>query len=201
MMTTSIPLTVTDIKQYLYCPRIVYFTYVVAVRKVVTHKMEQGKLGHDQLDRLEKRRNLKRYRLDNGQRDFHVRLHSNRLGLDGILDCLIWSHKELYPVEYKFTRSNPGSNHRYQLTAYSMLAEENLGRPVRAGFLYLVPRDEVVPFEITDGMRRHVTTVCGAIRHLVQAERLPPATRNYAHCRDCEYRRYCRDVEEWQCTY
>ena len=66
-----IDLKVSDIKQFLYCPRNVYFTYVCPVDKKTTHKMNHGKEEHLELERLEKRRTFRRYRLENGERKFH----------------------------------------------------------------------------------------------------------------------------------
>ncbi len=56
-------LRVADVKQYIYCPRVIYFTYVCPVDKKVTRKIQYGHEAHLELDRLEKRRTFKRYNL------------------------------------------------------------------------------------------------------------------------------------------
>ncbi len=43
-------LKVSDVKQYLYCPRIVYYTYVAPVPRRITFKMRYGKEQHVDLD-------------------------------------------------------------------------------------------------------------------------------------------------------
>lgn len=65
-------LRVTDLKQYLYCPRIIYFTYVLPVEKKISAKMQEGTLEHIKTARLEHRRKLHAYRLDEGKRYFHT---------------------------------------------------------------------------------------------------------------------------------
>jgi len=188
-----IPLRVSDIKQYVYCPRIIYLQYVLPVPRRTSFKMESGREEHLELDRLEKRRLLVEYGLDKGERQFHVRLASERLGLEGILDLLLVTPKGYFPVEYKFTSRGPAINHKYQLVAYAMLAEEAFVQPVRTGFLYLVPGKMIQPVEITASARAHTLKLIAAIRHLVQAGTMPDRTRTPGRCRDCEFRNYCAD--------
>lgn len=58
-----IPLRVNDMKQWEYCPRIVFYNTVMPVARKSTVKMERGKEIEIKLDALEARRTLRRYRL------------------------------------------------------------------------------------------------------------------------------------------
>lgn len=189
-----IVLKVSDIKQYLYCPRIIYFNYVLPVERKVTRKMEYAKEEHLELDRLEKRRKLVRYRLDEGERFFHVRLQSSHLGMEGVLDMLISSPAGLYPVEFKHTIRGPELNHKYQLVAYAMLVEEHYNRPVRFGFLYLSPGKRIFSIEVTPNARIFVKRLAGMIRRIIECQQMPPRSRSQRRCRDCEFRNYCNDI-------
>lgn len=189
-----LPLRVSDIKQFMYCPRVVYFSYVLPVEKKVTRKMEHGKEEHFELEQLEKRRRLVEYGLEEGERRFHVRLHSERLGLTGVLDLLLVTPKGYFPVEFKYSTREPGLNHKYQLVAYALLVEEEFGVHVRAGFVYSSPgwrRIQVV--EITPNARLHLKRLMGAIRRMIREERIPMAARSRSRCWDCEYRRFCSE--------
>jgi CRISPR-associated exonuclease Cas4 len=106
-----ISLRVNDIKQYAYCPRIVFYQYAMPVEKKPTWKMEQGKIEEAKIDRLEKRRKLREYRLVEGERRFHFWLTSERLALTGKLDLLIDSPEGLFPVDFKWTTGRPHRNH------------------------------------------------------------------------------------------
>ncbi|MEW6522247.1 MAG: CRISPR-associated protein Cas4 [Bacillota bacterium] len=191
-------LTVSDVKQYVYCPRIIYYTYVVPVEKKPSFKMSVGQEAHLDLERLEKRRTLRRYQLADGQRSFGLLLHSSRLGLNGRLDCLITSTLGLYPVDYKHTCEPPGLNHKYQLAAYALLIEQVLGQTVRAGFIYALGTDRVWPVEITPSVRRHVINILSAARRIIAEQRFPGPQRSCGRCRDCEYRNYCLDRGDHQ---
>ncbi|OPX90691.1 MAG: PD-(D/E)XK nuclease superfamily protein [Pelotomaculum sp. PtaB.Bin104] len=186
-------LRVTDIKQYLYCPRIIYFTYVCPVQKKVTRKMQYGQEAHLELDRLEKRRTFKRYNFKDGERKFHAGLYSQRLGLEGKLDMHIVAGGEIFPVEFKHSSQGPSLNHKYQLIAYAMLLEDEYNKPVRYGFIY-VDQGKAIPVEITPNARVFVKETLGKIRLLVSKELMPNKTREKGKCIDCEYRNFCGDV-------
>jgi CRISPR-associated exonuclease Cas4 len=74
------------------------------VERKSTVKMERGKEIEVRLDALEARRTLRRYRLAEGERRYHVWLSSDRLGLSGKLDLLIVTRDGCYPVDFKHTR-------------------------------------------------------------------------------------------------
>ena len=87
---------VSDIKQYFYCPRVVYHTYYTPVVRPTTHPMQIGAIQHEVLSVLERRRTLSRYGLEAGSRQFHISLHAESLGLSGVLDLLIRTEDEAY---------------------------------------------------------------------------------------------------------
>ncbi len=186
-------LKVSDIKQYLYCPRIIYFTYVLPVEKKTTPKMEVGKEEHLKTARLEGRRRLRTSGLTEGKRFFNTYLFSPRLGLEGVLDMYIAVPRGSFPVDFKNT-CRLAVNHKYQLLAYALLLEDWLGRPVRGGFIYLIPLGRAVYVEATPEARLYTKRLLGAIRGLIEREQFPAVPRRAGRCADCEYRNYCGDV-------
>ena len=42
MATEPLTFVVTDLKQYAYCPRVVYYTYCLPLLRPMTFKMERG---------------------------------------------------------------------------------------------------------------------------------------------------------------
>lgn len=187
----TIPLVVSDIKNYMYCRRTVYFAHFLPGRRPTTYKMQEGKLSHQEVVELEERRSLRAYKLEDGQREFGVMLQSDRLGLSGLLDMVIVRHNEAIPVEFKNSTGGLGMNHRYQLVGYALLVEERYDRPVRRGFVYFIPLKRAQEVVVTPNMRRYVTRLLREIREMLRGEVLPPATGQRGRCVDCEYRRYC----------
>jgi CRISPR-associated exonuclease Cas4 len=185
---------VTDLKQLLYCPRIPFFDYVAQVPKRPTAKMELGKEQHAVIEGLEERRVLKRYGLEDGQREFRVRLTSYRLGLTGILDMLITTSAGLFPVEFKFSSGKPATHHKYQLAAYALLVEDQRGQPIRQGFLYFHPARSIFPVLFTQSVKEYAKRGIRELSMLVEKGACPDPPRRRERCRECEYHLYCGDL-------
>ncbi len=193
--SVRVPLTVTDVRQYFYCPRIVFYRLCQPLKRPVTYKMLEWKLAQDRTADLEHRRSLASYGLADGERRFDVDLTSERLGLRGKLDMLIVRDHEAIPVEFKNTTRRPARNHGYQLAAYALLISEHMRQDVRRGFLYLIPQAEAVEVTITAAMKANVVRALEAMRVMVACEAQPDPTAHYERCVECEYRRFCGDVD------
>jgi CRISPR-associated exonuclease Cas4 len=194
-------LTVTDVRQWVYCPRVVYYRLCQPLRRPVTYKMEEGKLQHERIEELERRRTLRFYGLRDEERGggverhFRPLLYSQRLGLSGVVDLVLVARGEAIPVEYKHTGSRLGLNHKYQLVAYALLVEERWARPVRRGFVHTLVDDRLEEVAVTPNGRAFVRKVLQEIRSTVAAERMPEPTPQLGRCVDCEFLRFCGDVE------
>lgn len=189
-----ISIRVNDIKQYAYCPRVVFYQYCMPVEKKTTWKMEQGKIAEERIDQLEKRRKLREYRLEEGSRKFHVWMSSKRLGLSGKLDLLIDSPEGLFPVDFKMTTGRPHKNHLFQLCGYALLLEDQYGREVSKGFVYLIPHDDAVVFDLTEAVKSETERMIDEMRRMIEEEKMPPPTPVRNRCADCEYRNFCGDI-------
>lgn len=189
-----IELRVNDLKQFGYCPRIVFYNTVMPLERKVTFKMQRGAEAEFRLDALEKRRNLRRYKLGEGERRFHVWLHSERLGLSGKMDLLVVSQEGYFPVDFKYTRGRPHRNHISQLAGYSVLVEDHFQTQVETAFIYLAPIGELVAIKMTAELKNEVTGRLAQIRSMIKEEMLPEPTAVRARCGECEFRNYCGDI-------
>lgn len=189
-----IQLRVNDLKQYAYCPRIIFYQYVMPVDKAETYKMGRGRVAEAEVDELEKRRGLSRYGLDKGVRRFHVFVKSERLGLSGKLDLLIETPEALIPVDFKLTSGDVQPNHVLQLCGYALILEDSHAKPVERGFVYLIPQKDVREVVFTEATRKEAMDAVAAIRKMIEGEILPTPTVNQNRCEECEFRNYCNDV-------
>ena len=78
-MNDSILIDVTDIKQYVCCPRLVYYHYCLPTVRPLTYSMQVGTQAHQQEEEREVRRSLKTYGIEQGERFFHYPLVSQTL--------------------------------------------------------------------------------------------------------------------------
>ncbi|SJZ90870.1 CRISPR-associated protein Cas4 [Selenihalanaerobacter shriftii] len=185
---------VTDIKQYVYCKRIIYFTYCMPLNVMKTYKMKFGKEKHDRVERLEKRRTLQRYGLEDGEKRYSVDLNSKRLGIIGKLDMLVVKDNEYIPIELKYSSRDPGLHHKYQLAAYVLLVEEEYKTSLRRGIIHLIPRKDTFEIKITANLRRKTKEIINEIKMIVELERMPEPVKERGKCKDCEYQNFCGDV-------
>ena len=65
-------LEVTDLKQYTFCPRIVFYRYCLPRIRPITYSMEEGIRSHEEEESREERRSLRNYGLTTGERAFHL---------------------------------------------------------------------------------------------------------------------------------
>ncbi len=187
-------LRVSDLRQWVYCPRVVWWTHVSPVGKVESFKMRQGLLKERRLQKLQRRRTLRAFGLGRGHVESNVSLASPALGLSGRLDLLIHWAGMHYPGEIKFTRGPARLNHRIQLAGYAMLVEEAFGVPVPHGYVVRLPDDTVDRVPIDEPLRELTLRTMQAIRDVLREERMPPANPILARCTDCEYRLFCGDI-------
>ncbi|MCG3158370.1 MAG: CRISPR-associated exonuclease Cas4 [bacterium] len=187
-------LRATDLKQWAYCPRIVFYGYCMPLPHAPTPAMQAGRDLHERIECLERRRKLRAYHLSSGERQFEVALHSKQHGLSGKLDMLVTTALGRYPVDFKMTQGQPGENHRLQLAAYALMLEEQFACNIATGFIYLIPQRNAVIVPIDAGLRQQLHASLAAMRAMIRAERFPAAASEPGRCWDCEFKLFCNDV-------
>lgn len=187
-------LLVSDLRQYAYCPRIVYYRTCLPSVRPVTYKMTAGQAAHqDEADR-ERRRSLRTYRIADGTRAFDVALEDAALGLRGRVDMAITRADEVIPVEYKHSPGRLGRHVILQLAAYGLLLARQVEKPALRGFVYFIPARRAREIAFSPELMAEVQQLVGTIAAMVAAERMPAATRQRSRCEICEFRRFCNDV-------
>lgn len=188
------PIPVTDLKQWVYCRRIVYYNRTMPGIGKQTFKMKEALAAQDLIETLEMRRGLQAYGLAGAQRHFGVWLSDARLGLSGKADLLLEADDRVAVVDFKLTSGEVGENHRMQLAGYSMLAGAAYGRPAPVAFLYRIPDNRVFAVEVADGLQAAVLQAVSDIRNTAEAQWCPPPTPVRGRCVECEYANYCADI-------
>lgn len=191
--------SVTDIKHYLYCPRIVHYDRVMHAQPILGSQQEASKATHRELEEKERRRKAAVFyspEFETAEKIFRVPLESGTLRLRGNLDLLIHSSSEYIPVEYKEMASDKGKlwlDHKYQLAAYALLVDEKYDTIVKRGIVNYVGEDRLIPCEISDGMKKHVRKIVAEINKLLSDQALPPVTVPASKCHGgCGYQWICQ---------
>jgi CRISPR-associated exonuclease Cas4 len=199
-MSDTVLIDVTDIKQYICCPRLVYYRYCLPHIRPLTYSMEVGIQAHHQEEEREARRSLRTYGIEQAERLFHYPVTSEALQIKGKIDLVLIvpsleaSEKEVVVVEYKYSEQKAGPHFKAQLAAYALLLEEALHIPARRSFLYSIPLRKAEAVPITPQLRKKVQSVTREIKDLMSGEQMPEPTPAQRRCPTCEFRRFCNDV-------
>lgn len=185
--------TVTDLKQYDYCPRILYYHRCLPdIRPTVT-KMEVAIRRHEDEPKRALRRTMHLEGMENAERRFDVPLVSTRLGLSGQVDELIWHDGAIVPVDYKLARKAQ-DHFKLQLMTYALLAEEHYQTQIKFGLLYLIQARKTVRVTFSSQLRRKVVESVAQMRRIAEMETMPAPPDSIRPCLECEFRRFCNDV-------
>lgn len=186
--------TVTDLKQFSYCARVVYYERCLPHIRPRTYKMQAGKAAHEEEPKRAMRRSLSSYGELAGERFFDVSLSSARLNLSGTIDEVVrTANGELFPVDYKLARQ-VSSHYKLQLAAYALLLQDIENVTVQRGYIYLILNRRLVHVTMTPALFSAVEQALAALETIVAEERMPPAAENRSCCAACEFRRFCNDV-------
>ncbi|MEZ4861179.1 MAG: CRISPR-associated protein Cas4 [Caldilineaceae bacterium] len=191
-------LRVVDLKQYEYCPRVVYYEYCLPGVRPTTYKMDAGIAVQERVNELEERRSLRAYGVKAGERHYYVPVLSEKLGCSGQVDMVIETQDDnrprLIPVDFKLSRREPGRHFKLQLACYAMMLEDDWGKPVEEGAIYLIPSKRVVKVPMTNRLRNDAIRHLLEIRRMALTQQMPAATPQRSRCVNCEFRRFCNDV-------
>lgn len=188
----SFSLPVNLIRQWCYCPRVVYY---MELTNISIHRpvwVRQGEDFHQLEEKLWQRRNLSRFDLQNGKKHHNLSMQSQQLGLHGIADLVIETNEAVYPVEFKLSTVANKRGGMLQLVAYGMLAHKHFKKPVLIGFL--VGRGQVLhKIDIDQNKCQQVMDVVQEISRMLEKARKPESSASLAQCRACEYVNFCND--------
>jgi CRISPR-associated exonuclease Cas4 len=190
-------LTASDILEYLYCPRFAYFELYLQIpeHQEKRHKVQVGRAVHDEKIRLNP--GYLRRKLGCLKRQTSLYLSSPR-GMRGIIDeVLFLEDGSAAPLDYKFAeyKDRTFKNHRYQLTFYGQLIQDNYKVPVKQGFIvYTRSRNKLVEVPITADMYKELDRIMADLLAVVTKGLYPKPTSSRARCADCCYRNICENV-------
>ncbi|MBS7612285.1 CRISPR-associated protein Cas4, partial [Candidatus Bathyarchaeota archaeon] len=188
---------VTWIKQYHFCPRIVYYLGVIGYSERFTESMLEGKEFHFSEERKTKRR-----KTVGGERKELVKtqwnklyITSTKLSLYGVVDGVAETNDGLVVVENKWMKApkRPYPGHVYQTVAYAMLVEEAFGKFVRKVVVRYVRDEKSFEIPLTEDLRRHVLWTISKIKSIIESEKTP-RIRESKKCLNCGFKKICKGL-------
>lgn len=189
-MLSSVPVSL--IRQWCYCPRVVYYMELTDISVARPDWVKQGEDFHQLEEKLWQRRNLSRFYLADGKRHHNLIVQDSTLELHGVVDMAVETDEAVYAVEFKLSANNKKRGDVLQLTAYAMLLEKHFAKPSSVGFL--VGRGKVLhTIAMNADRRREVNEVADEIRRMLRSGLKPESSATVVQCCTCEYVNFCND--------
>lgn len=178
-----------EVRQYLYCKRIIYFRHIIKAPMKKSYKMEVGEKKHEKLQNLFCNNNENYI-----QKYFNVYLSDPKLGLVGLIDYFEFDGKDAYPVEIKSGNIPPKGlekPHKYQVAAQAMLIESNFDFIVNRVKIFYSKFKKIIEYPINLEKKLELLRILEKINDLISNEKIPNPTSDRGKCVDCECRNYC----------
>ena len=181
------------IRQYLFCPRVVYFLEVLAIPKAVPIWVKEGSEHHKAQEKLFKKRTLARFGLENAEFKQNISLNHKDFNFYGICDALIISSTNVYPVEIKLHGTKPTKAQKMQLIAYGILAQQIYNKKFELGFITFEKNAKTIPIKVEENIKLELIDLVEKIIKMIKIENLPYSSAEDEKCTQCEFLNYCND--------
>lgn len=186
-------ITPSHIIEYLFCPRYIYFEYVLAIPQYEEkyYKVIKGRRIHD--DKTEQNKEYLRKKI--GAKDKFINQYLANDLLRGIVDeVLLLDDDSMSPLDYKFAFYNDKiyDTYKTQLYCYAWLIEENYNKPVNKGYLvYVRSKNKLIEIPIYKKEKEKIKKCANEIFYIIDKNFYPKSTGYKKKCVNCTYKNIC----------
>jgi len=191
----DIYVTPSEVLEYLYCPRFIYFMNCLCVpqNEEFRYKVQIGRQIHETKARLNK--DFLRRKIGCTEKEISVYLSSEKYHIKGEVDeVLFLEDGTCSPLDYKFAewKQRVFLNHKFQSVLYALLIRENYQKDVNKGYIcYVRSRNYLKEICFSEEDFKRGIEIIGEILTISQGSRFPKATSFKIRCIDCCYRNIC----------
>jgi len=188
-------ITVSDVMEYLFCPRFTYFMYCLGIpqREEKRYKVLKGRELHEAREKVNK--SYIRKKLQCVRKDVSVFLVSRTYHVRGEVDeVLFLEDRTAAPLDYKFAefKDTVFRTHRYQSALYGLMIADTYGVEVKRGFVCYTRSNHLVKeVNLREKDFERARALVNEVLKIIQEGFYPEATKYKARCVDCTYRNIC----------
>jgi CRISPR-associated exonuclease Cas4 len=189
-------ITVSDVVEYMYCPRFVYFERVLGIpqHEEKREKVIIGRNIHELKENINK--GYIRKSINAKSKYIGVYLSSKKYRIVGIVDEVVELEDGSYsPLDYKFAeyKDRVFKTHKYQSVLYGLLIKDNFDVEVKRGYVVYVRSGNMVK-EIKFNKKDFDDAIAfvNLIFDIIENEEFPDGIKvNKRKCLDCCYKNIC----------
>ena len=189
-------ITVSDVVEYMYCPRFVYFERVLGIpqHEEKREKVIIGRNIHELKENINK--SYIRKSINAKSKYISVYLSSKKYRIVGVVDEVVELGDGSYsPLDYKFAefKNRLFKTHKYQSVLYGLLIKDNFDVKVKRGYVVYVRSGNLVKeIEFKKKDFDNAVAFVNLIFDIIENEEFPDNIKvNKRKCIDCCYRNLC----------
>lgn len=191
MAKTSI--TPSEIIQYLYCPRFIYFEKVLGIPQYEekSYKAMKGRHLHDSKQKMNKDYLRKKIGVTEKYQEQYL---TNQMLRGKVDEVLVLNDGTAAPLDYKFAqyKDRVFNTYKTQLACYAILIEDNFNRSVDRGYLvYTRSKSKLIQVDLQESFKNGVKEKAREIIKIIDKNYFPEATSYKKRCIECTYRNIC----------
>ncbi len=182
------------IRQYHFCPRIVYFQELTNIKPIYPRHVNFGIDYHRYQEKLSKNRKFKKLNIEFYEVILDKYLENETLNICGKIDLALVNKDEIIPIEFKDTGSKkPNYAHILQLCRYGVLLENHYSKSFKTAFISYSNNLKLHKINITPKIKDDFFDTIKKIEKILENDIFPNSSANEAKCTQCEYLNYCDD--------
>ena len=191
---TGFTVTASPLLEYLFCPRFTYFEYVLDIpqHEEKRFKVEIGRTIHEKARKMNPGYLRKKLGVKDKKSDVYL---AGKSGMRGIVDEILFLEDgTAAPLDYKYAeyKERAFKNHRYQLTFYGRLIQDNFNLPVNRGFIvYTRSKNKLIDIPIRERDFLELDNIISGLMDIICNCYYPKPTSYKQRCSDCCYRNIC----------
>jgi len=194
-MPDEILITMSDVLEYLFCPRFIYYMYALDIpqNEEKYFKVLKGRKVHKAKRDANKEYLRKKFGVV--RKESEVYLVSKVHNIKGIVDeVLFFQDGTASPFEYKFAeyKKRIYRTYKFQLILQGILIRDNFEVEVKRGYLcYTRSSNRVVEVPFRESDFDKALRAVGEIIEVIQKGYYPKETGHKMKCINCTYRNVC----------
>lgn len=187
--------TVSDVLEYLYCPRFTFYEHVQGIPQNQAHRYKVIKGRQIHSDRSERDATYLRKRLGVIDKEQNVYLAQEGFPFRGEVDeVLYFQDGSLAPLDFKYAeyKDHIFETYRTQAVIYGYLLHVIYDRPVEHAYLVFVrSQNKLVTFPLSKNDFESLDQIAEQMEAITANGLLPKATAYKKRCLDCCYQNIC----------
>jgi len=186
-------ITPIQVRDFIFCPTIFYYKYLVGIMEPKTEVMDEGlrEFSKD-LERWQERKTLlNQRRIHVDKMLFGYPITCRRYRLRGIVDTIYWSNNRLNVLEIKSSGSTKlYPDHLYQTAVYGLMVEEEFKQTVYKLIIFYKKSNKWFEKRFTNQLREYIEKTIEKVHRTLESGEVPEH-RWGKKCVSCFYNKFC----------